>query len=205
MGQTLTYLLPYLCLVRAPHLFNHEVLSVLPLRTYQIQPFLVIRSAAVLTQSVIISLPKSSGNHSKSQQYWWLYSSAHTHPLVLQCYGVKPTLISGIPPNLDLDIRCFSNSPPLGAVPGRPCTPASVPLNLCVCCFNALHSKHFYNSEIIPHPTFSAWPLCFLQDPAPTFSYKFLPGILKWSRNSLLYTAFLYYIKPFYSIYLNIL
>ena len=83
VAQTLTYLLPYLCLVRAPNLFNHEVLSVLPLRTYQIQPFLVIRSAAVLTQSVINSLPKSSGNHSKSQQYWWLYSSAHTGASVL--------------------------------------------------------------------------------------------------------------------------
>lgn len=85
-----------------------------------------------------------------------------------------------------------------------------VPLPLCLCTYvfvasNALHSKYFHNSETIPHSTFPAWPLCFLQDPAPTSSCKFLPGILKWSRNSLLYTAFLYYIKPFYSIYLNIL
>ena len=81
------------------------------------------------------------------------------------------------------------------ASPILPCSPASVLCTYVFVASNALHSEHFHNSEIIPHLTFSAWPLCFLQDPAPISS----------CRNSLLYTAFLYYIKHFYSIYLNIL
>lgn len=68
---------------------------------------------------------------------------------------------------------CLSSSPPSGTLPSTPHT--LMPLcffTYVLAASNALHSQHFYNPEVIPHPTLSAWLLLFLQDSDPMSSCK---------------------------------